>query len=377
MSKSLIVFTCSLSSTPSINTVLSRYVHVSDSSNVPPTADPEDSDEDESNDDEDNDGLTLIHDDEEEDKRETKGDRIGSTQINQEKNTQGNEQQPPKKKPKKAPPPASLQSSTFPSFTDYLFAKYSSGVPPASSSGSSSNSVVSYAGSCYLDDEFVDDVDLRETVETELVPEESNDSNLGNENGEFYVTTLQSSSPKKRGRKPKTTETEEDLTSLKSSYASLKTSMTSSRSSLLLLLNPPPPVSLSITLPPTLPSTFEYKLTHSIYGPLTIPLPPSSLPSTILKYEHTPLPENLSVAHKAKLYSYSCDYDCYVDKYVEYSSKILKKKIKKREVLAEKWKGIGGKEECVKIVKLWKERIKRKNKSEEKNGEKNGEKNEA
>ena len=97
MSKSLIVFTCSLSSTPSINTVLSRYVHVSDSSNVPPIADPEDSDEDESNDDEDNDGLTLVHDDEEEDKRETKGDGIGSTQINQETNTQDNEQQPPKK----------------------------------------------------------------------------------------------------------------------------------------------------------------------------------------------------------------------------------------------------------------------------------------
>ena len=43
--------------------------------------------------------------------------------------------------------------------------------------------------------------------------------------------------------------------------------------------------------------------------------------------------------------------------------------------MAEKWKGIGGKEECVKIVKLWKERVKRKNKSEEKNGEKNEEKN--
>ena len=55
------------------------------------------------------------------------GEGDGASQQ-QGKSASPSEQPPPRKKKKPAPPPL-LAPSTFPSFTDYLFAKYSSGLP--------------------------------------------------------------------------------------------------------------------------------------------------------------------------------------------------------------------------------------------------------
>ena len=213
---STIVFEAPLHSTPDVALVRSRYVAANVS--APPTsttvADQEaevvggdggnDDDEEEEERDMDVDGDEAKKNSSDDASPRGEGDGGGDGAPQQGLNASSSEQPPPRKKKKPAPPPL-LAPSNFPSFTDYLFAKYSSGLPGGDddedgSEGSYQGSVYKEGGSEFGD--FVDDDDLKDEVENELGPQDDKDEATDDSKGadDFRVDVLKPASPKKMGR---------------------------------------------------------------------------------------------------------------------------------------------------------------------------------
>ena len=241
-------------------------------------------------------------------------------------------QPPPRKKKKSAPAPL-LAPSHFPSFTDYLFAKYSSGVAGGSSDSDGS---VSYTGSCYREDEFLDDEELRNEVETELGPK-AGDSNTGtdetNSEDRFRVDVLKVTSPKKRGR-PSSEVDAGDVEEVTNRYIAVKQAKETGHEALRKLLNYPKATTVDIAVPAELNAKGEVTFTHTQFGEKTVKIPDGVTGTYSVALYPTC---DYTLAEKKALHDFSVTYDDFVNVEAEYAKRAMKSKgefkgYKKREV---------------------------------------------
>ncbi|GMH87338.1 hypothetical protein TL16_g10825 [Triparma laevis f. inornata] len=352
--KASIVFTCSIDSNPVIKTVLDRYI-------IDDAAPPHNSDDDKLPDVEGGEGDDDVDLDEDQHQDTSMADDPDGDGENNESDGPN-----PDEPDAGSAAPAGEEDEANPA-PKKKQKKYSTGLAPPSSDDSSEGS---YDGSCYNEDDFVDDVDLRETVSSELVTEETSNLGLENENGQFYVASLTPNSPKKRGRKPKAaTEKATGTNEITEQHAAALAKFETERTELKKLLNSAEPTTIEVKLPDDFTGP-EHKIDDPTHGALTVPVSSSNAVGSTFNFTFTKLPSNLTVSQKQKIYEYSNTFEEYADAKIKYSGSVLKVKLKKRDVLMEKWTIFGGKEECGKVVKLWKERVKRKEKSDEKKEQK-------
>eukprot|EP00518_Triparma_eleuthera_P014450 CAMPEP_0182468070 /NCGR_PEP_ID=MMETSP1319-20130603/14923_1 /TAXON_ID=172717 /ORGANISM="Bolidomonas pacifica, Strain RCC208" /LENGTH=376 /DNA_ID=CAMNT_0024668233 /DNA_START=184 /DNA_END=1311 /DNA_ORIENTATION=+ len=375
---SIVVFEAPLHSTPDIGLVRSRYVSSASSAPQNSTAvadqeaevvggdDGNDDDDDDGDDEGDGDsnpdsgggGNEMDVDDKgAADKKGGEGD--GASQQ-QGKSASPSEQPPPRKKKKPAPPPL-LAPSNFPSFTDYLFAKYSSGLPGGDededgSEGSYQGSVYKEGGSEFGD--FVDDDDLKDEVENELGPQNDKDGAADNPEGadDFRVDMLKPASPKKMGR-PANEAVAGDVEKLTERYALAKETKDEAFASLRELLKFPEPTAVHVPIPEDIGPKREVKFDHERLGSKVVKVPEGVVGSWATSLYPSC---DYTIAEKKALHDYSVTYDDFVNVEAEYAKKIMKNKgefkgYKKREVLAKKWRDLGDEKVCANVVKLWKE----------------------